>query len=64
MCLLIWSFIMDKKQLIINVLTKLKPYRNLAEGLLALVESDYSDEKCLDGLVQLLATSIKDVKNE
>jgi hypothetical protein len=37
-----------KKQLIIKVLEKLKPYWDLAEGVLALVESKYADEKLVD----------------
>jgi hypothetical protein len=37
-----------KKKLIIKVLTKLKPYRNLAEGILALVESSFCTDKTLD----------------
>lgn len=53
----------QKKKLIIKVLTKLKPYRNLAEGILALVESSYVDEKTIDGILSLINQSIKSVKN-
>ncbi|MCX6824179.1 MAG: hypothetical protein NT085_03555 [candidate division SR1 bacterium] len=53
----------QKKQLLIKVLKKLQPYRNLAEGILALVESSYVDEKTIDGIVHILAISIKNVKD-
>ncbi len=53
-----------KKKLVIKVLTKLKPYRNLAEGFLALVESIYIDEKSMDAIIQSIAQSIKSVKKE
>ncbi len=53
-----------KKQLLIKVLQKLQPYRNLAEGILALVESRYCTDKTLDGLIVLLQDSIKIVKKD
>jgi hypothetical protein len=37
-----------KKELLIKVLTKLQSYRDLAPGILALVESSYIDEKAMD----------------
>ena len=60
---ILYTYIMDKKQLIITILTKLKPYRNLAEGLLALVESQYIDDKTIDWLIHIFASSIKEIKN-
>lgn len=53
-----------KKKLLIQVLTKIKPYRDLAEGILALVESSYIDEKAIDGVIHLISQSIKTVKNK
>ncbi len=53
-----------KKELIIKVLTKMKPYRNLAEGILALVESSYMDEKTIDGIIHIMNQSIKSIKKE
>lgn len=53
-----------KKELIIKVLTKMKPYRNLAEGILALVESNYMDEKTIDGIIHIMNQSIKSIKKE
>jgi len=52
----------QKKELIIKVLTKLKPYRNLAEGILALVKSEYIDEKSIDGIIKFTAKGIKNIK--
>ena len=51
-----------KKQLLIKVLTKLKPYRNLAEGILALIESSYVDNQTIDGIIRLINQSMKRVK--
>jgi hypothetical protein len=54
----------QKKQLLIKVLTKLQPYWNLAEGILALIESKYCTDKTIDGLITLLQDSIKMVKKD
>ncbi|MEI6671938.1 MAG: hypothetical protein WCL02_00815 [bacterium] len=54
----------QKKQLLIKILTKLIPYRDLAEGILALVQSDYIDNKTIDTIIQLINQSIKNVKKE
>ena len=51
-----------KKELLLKVLNKLLPYRNLAEGLVALVDSKYIDEKTIDGLLLIINQSIKNVK--
>ena len=53
-----------KKKLIIKVLTKLTPYRNLAPGILALVKSSYVDEKTIDGVIKIMAKALKNVKNK
>ena len=52
----------QKKQLLIKVLQKMETYRNVATGILALVESSYIDEKTIDGVISILTSSIKDVK--
>jgi len=49
----------NKKEIIIKVLTKLKPYRNLAEEILALVESNYVDEKMIEWLLKIIDTALK-----
>ena len=53
-----------KKKLLINVLTQLKPYRNLAEGILALIESSYVDDQAINGIIYLINQSITTVKKE
>jgi len=53
----------QKKQLLLKVLNKLLPYWNLAEGLIALVDSKYIDEKTIDGLLVVINQSIKNVKD-
>jgi len=52
-----------KKQLLLKVLKRLQPYRNLAEELVALVDSKYIDEKTIDGLLAIINQSIKNVKD-
>lgn len=52
-----------KKQLLIKVLTKLKPYRNLAEGFLALIESEYCTNEIMDKLTLALQDAITSVKS-
>ena len=53
----------QQKELLIKVITKLKWHWNLAEWILALLESSYIDEKAIDGLISLMSTSIKACKN-
>lgn len=52
----------QKRKLLIKVLTKLKPYRELAEGILALIESSYVDEATIDGIIRIMSSSIKNMK--
>ena len=42
----------------------MKPYRNLAEGILALVESSYADEKTIDWIIHIMSQSIKSIKKD
>lgn len=51
-----------KKELLIKVLKKLQPHWNLAEGFLALVESEYVDEDAMNGLAKVIADKIKNIK--
>ena len=44
-----------KKQLLIKVLTKLIPYRKLAEGILALIQNGDVDEETVDGILQIMS---------
>lgn len=50
-----------KKALLIKVLTKLKPHRNLAEGFLALMESKYVSDEILDKLIGALQDAMETV---
>lgn len=52
----------QKKELLIKVLKKMQPYRDMATGILALIESSYVDEKTIDGVIYLISQSIKTVK--
>lgn len=54
----------QKKKLLIMVLKKLQPQWNLAEGILALVESSYIDEKTIDGLIHIISHSIVTAKTK
>ena len=51
-----------KKELLIKVLKKLQPHWNLAEGFLALLESEYVDEDAMNGLAKVIANKIKNIK--
>jgi hypothetical protein len=53
-----------KKQLLIKVLTKLKPYRSLAEAFIVLIKSEYCTHKTINGLIGLLYDSLKMMKTE
>lgn len=52
----------QKKQLLIKVLTKLQPYWNLAEGILALLKSEYIDEKTIESIIHMINQTIKITK--
>jgi hypothetical protein len=61
---IISPYMEKKKQLLIKVLTKLQPHRNLADGFLALIDSPYCTDKTIDGLITLLKDSLKMVKTD
>ncbi len=52
-----------KKELLVKVLKKLQGHWSFAEGVLALVESSYIDNKAIDGVIHIIVNSIKSVKN-
>lgn len=54
----------QKKKLLIQILNKLKPHRELSEGILALIESWYADEKTIDGVIHVIANSIRTLKDD
>lgn len=53
----------EKKELVKNVLIKLRWSWDLADNMLALVESEYCTESLLDELIGLLNDSLQNVKN-
>lgn len=53
----------QKKQLIIQVLTKLKPYRNLAEGFLALIKGS-DDKDFIDKLLIFIHQQIHQIQDK
>lgn len=55
---------MSTKEAVIAVLQKLSPYRELAEGYIAMVESSYADKKFIDQLCHILAETIRTTKSE
>lgn len=55
---------MTKKELLIQTLKKLKPHRELAEGILALMESWYADDKAIDGVIHVIASSLRTLKDD
>lgn len=55
---------MTKQELLIKTLEKLVPYRELADGILALIQSEYADDETLDAVIHLISQSIKTTKKE
>ncbi len=53
----------QKKDLLIKVIGKLKWHWDLAEWILALLESSYIDDNSINGLISLVSRSIKLCKN-
>jgi len=54
----------NKKKFLIKVLKKLQPQRPLAEGFLALLESEYVTDEIMDKLINALQESIEVVKTD
>lgn len=54
----------QKKKLLIKVLNKLLPYWDLAEGIIALVNSKYIDENTIDALLLIITQAIKTTKKK
>jgi len=56
---------MEKQKLLLEkVLKKISPYWNLADGFLALLQSDYCDEQTVSTLMDLIYKSMKQVNSE
>jgi len=48
----------EKKKLLLRALDKLTPYRDAAEGVIAVVESEFSDEETITGLIAFVQSII------
>ncbi len=55
---------MDKKALVIKVLEKLSPKRDLADGIVALLTNAQVDEQTIDGLIHIINKSIHTVQSK
>ena len=55
---------MNKKKLLIQTIEQLQWSRDLADGILALLETADIDEKTIDLLIKIIAQSIKTVKSQ
>ncbi len=54
----------QKKNLIMEVLRRLQPYREMASDLFVIVKSSYCNEELLNAIINLLNKSIKNVVRE
>lgn len=54
----------QKKELLIKVLKKLQPQRDMAEGFLALIESEYITDNIMNMLISTLQESIEAIKGD
>jgi hypothetical protein len=50
---------MTKKELVLTLLRKLTPYWDLAEWLIALIDSWYAEETAIEGLLSIMDTSMR-----
>ncbi len=50
---------MTKKEYLIKILEKLKEYRSLADGILALLEETELDDNIIDWIIKLIENEVK-----
>lgn len=50
---------MTKKEYLIKILEKLREYRSLADGILALLEETELDENIIDWIIKLIEDEVK-----
>lgn len=55
---------MTKKEYLIKILEKLRAYRSLADGILALLEETELDENIIDWIIKLIEDEVKKQKTE
>lgn len=55
---------MDKKALVIKVLEKLSPKRDLADGIIALLTKTHVDEQTIDGLISIINKAMHTIQSK
>jgi len=55
---------MNKKELLMKTIKKLQWSRELADGILALLETTEIDEKTIDLLIKIIVQSVKTAKSQ
>jgi hypothetical protein len=53
----------QKKSIVIQILIKMKPYRDIADGLLILIESQYVTDEIIDTLISLIYKSMSSIED-
>ena len=55
----IWYYITMNKQQVLNILNELKPHRELAEWMIALIEAGFMDKETYQNMLFMIASAIK-----
>ncbi|HMT01340.1 MAG TPA: hypothetical protein PKD96_01360 [Candidatus Absconditabacterales bacterium] len=55
---------LQKKQLLLKILEKIKPFWELAEGMVSLLQTDFVDEPMVDSFLAVLTKAIHGIKDE
>jgi len=55
---------MTQKEYLIKILEKLREYRSLSDGILALLEETELDENIIDWIIKLIEDEVKNQKTE
>jgi len=53
----------EKKKLLLKALYKLAPYRDAAEGVIAVVESEFSDDETITTLITFIQSIVVKIKS-
>ena len=55
----IWYYTTMNKQQVLNILNELKPHRELAEWMIALIEAGFMDKETYQNMLFMIASAIK-----
>jgi len=55
----IWYYITMNKQKVLKILNDLKPYWDLAEWMIALIEAGFMDKETYQNMLFMIASAIK-----